>query len=118
MQQHLLLERDRELSGLLDLVSAAHLGIGSIALVSGEAGIGKTSLIDAFCQAAAGDLTILKGGADPLTTPRPFGPFFDMARAGGAGFSEPLHSNLPHAELFDPIHAALCLMTSPPAIVI
>lgn len=115
---HLLLERDRELAALLDLSSAARLGVGSIALVSGEAGIGKTSLVDAFCRAAAGDLTILRGSADPLTTPRPFGPFFDMARSAGAGFSEPFHATLPHVEIFNAIHTAIGAMTPAPAIII
>ena len=78
-----LLERDAEraaLSAALDEARAA----GRIAVVVGEAGIGKTSLVTAAC-AGARDRRVLWGACDPLITPRPLGPLRDAARdAGGA----------------------------------
>ncbi|MDP9866795.1 MULTISPECIES: ATP-binding protein [Streptosporangium] len=54
---------------------------GRVALVSGEAGIGKTALVTAF--AAQVDGGVLWGGCDALRTPRPLGPLRDIARAAG-----------------------------------
>jgi predicted ATPase len=48
-----LLERDQELAILLDAARGAATGTGSVVLVHGEAGIGKTSLIAAVRAAAA-----------------------------------------------------------------
>ena len=47
-----LLERDDELEHLLRGVAAAERGDGALAVVEGEAGIGKTSLLDAICAEA------------------------------------------------------------------
>lgn len=47
-----LLERDDELERLLRAVAAAERGDGALAVVEGETGIGKTSLLDAVCAEA------------------------------------------------------------------
>ena len=49
-----LLERDAELRRLRETLRGAGQGRGSVVLVSGEAGIGKTSLVRAFAREAAG----------------------------------------------------------------
>jgi predicted ATPase len=50
-------------------------------LLGGEAGIGKTTLVRAFCQR---EPRVLWGACDALQTPRPLGPFLDVAdQAGG-----------------------------------
>ncbi len=54
-------------------------GRGRIALVSGEAGIGKTALVEFFAQGQSEGVRRLWGACDPLTTPRPLGPLHDMA---------------------------------------
>jgi DNA-binding CsgD family transcriptional regulator/tetratricopeptide (TPR) repeat protein len=48
-------------------------------LVSGEAGIGKTSLVDHFTQAHRDSARVLWGACDSLFTPRPLGPLHDIA---------------------------------------
>ncbi|MGH9231955.1 MAG: AAA family ATPase, partial [Acidimicrobiales bacterium] len=47
-----LLERDDEFERLLRAVAAAERGDGALAVVEGETGIGKTSLLDAVCAGA------------------------------------------------------------------
>lgn len=48
-----LLERDRELGELADALSLAEHGQGRVVLVEAPAGLGKTSLLRAACEAAA-----------------------------------------------------------------
>lgn len=50
---------------------------GRVAVVTGEAGIGKTALVKAFC-AGLGQ-RVLWGCCDALRAPRPLGPLHDMA---------------------------------------
>ena len=45
---------------------------------SGEAGIGKTSLVRAFCQEKKDRATIYLGTCDALFTPRPLAPLYDI----------------------------------------
>jgi predicted ATPase len=88
-----LLEREAELRGLREALDEACQGRGSVVLVSGEAGIGKTSLVRAFAASAADRRRIRVGVCDDLETPRTLDPFRDMARlAGGslAGALEPV----------------------------
>src|SRR5258706_7821330 len=74
-----LLERERsfaDLSAWLD--AAAKLG-GCIVLVGGEAGIGKTALLQEFARLLP-DKRVLWGACDALFTPRPLAPLHDIAR--------------------------------------
>ena len=75
-----LLERDGELATLDALASAAVAGRGALALVTGEAGIGKSALVETFARGHAGLLRVLWGWCDQLATPRPLGPVRDLAR--------------------------------------
>lgn len=74
-----LLERDGSLADLDALLEEARGGSGVIALVHGETGIGKTSLVRAFVEGVATDAFVLTGVCDDLFTPRPLGPVWDMA---------------------------------------
>ena len=49
-----LLERDQQLATLQAYADDARRGDGRLVLVSGEAGIGKSSLVEAFVEALAG----------------------------------------------------------------
>src|SRR3954465_4145613 len=78
-----LLERDVERAALASALEDAR-SAGRIAVVVGEAGIGKTSLVSAVCAGAAGRRGRW-GACAPLFAPRPLGPLRDAARdAGGA----------------------------------
>ncbi len=74
-----LLERDKYLEDLTLWLDAAVGGAGSIALVCGEAGIGKTSLLQQFSQQQRSS-RVLWGACDALFTPRPLAPLHDIAR--------------------------------------
>ena len=85
-----LLERGRSWGRSTASWPSAREGHGSLVLVGGEAGIGKTSLVGAFCDRHGGDARVLLGGLRRAADPAPAGP---AARhrprgrrgAGGAG---------------------------------
>jgi DNA-binding CsgD family transcriptional regulator len=76
----MLLERDRELQTLDDLLADLGSSGGKVVLVRGEAGIGKTALVRELVATHSDDLHAHVGGCDDLLIPQPFGPFWDMAR--------------------------------------
>ena len=55
-------------------------GRGGVVLVSGEAGIGKTTVVSEFLARQRGAV-VLWGACEDLATPRTFGPLHDMARS-------------------------------------
>ena len=73
-----LLERDGALASLEEYAAQARDGDGRFVLVAGEAGVGKTALLEAF-QLSAPDATWAWGACDGLYTPRPLGPLIDIA---------------------------------------
>lgn len=83
-----MLERSRELSVLRDELRDAVAGNGRIALVSGEAGIGKTTLVRAFAEEASSNVRVLQGTCEALLTPRPLGPIHDIAQDVGGDLLE------------------------------
>ncbi|MET0449557.1 MAG: AAA family ATPase, partial [Aeromicrobium sp.] len=70
-------ERDALLSSLSRIVEDAGRGRGRLVLLSGEAGVGKTTLVEAFLAQAPAGLTLRRGGCDNVTTPAPLGPFLE-----------------------------------------
>jgi ATP/maltotriose-dependent transcriptional regulator MalT len=63
---------------MTEAARAASDSKGSILLLFGEAGIGKTSLLEAFREDISSACQVYWGGCDALYTPRPFGPLHDM----------------------------------------
>ena len=57
----------------------AATGRGGVAIVSGEAGVGKTALLRQFRGELPRRVTALWGTCDPLFTPRPLGPLLEPA---------------------------------------
>jgi len=74
-----LLERDTQVKALGTALTQAKAGQGCVALVYGEAGIGKTSLVDHFLYEHKSNWRVLQGACDLLFTPRPLGPLHDIA---------------------------------------
>lgn len=116
-----LLERAGELDALAGaLATVTSSRQGRIALVAGEAGIGKTALLRHFAASAGPVARVLWARCEPLFTPRPMGPVHELAGAvgwapaGGAGgtpYDEatallPLLAAKPTAVIFEDVHWA------------
>jgi len=105
-----LVERERELAMLGGAFKDACAGRGRVALVTAEAGGGKTALIGRFCAGLhlAGRARVLRGACDALFTPRPLGPIHDFAADAGAELTERLRGEaIPYqvaAALIDALH--------------
>jgi MoxR-like ATPase len=67
------LEREAELSLLAAAVRAAAGGAGSVVLLMGEAGIGKSSLVEALRAHLPAEGRMIAGYCDDLVTPRTLG---------------------------------------------
>ncbi|WP_433302187.1 AAA family ATPase [Actinoplanes sp. CA-030573] len=101
-----LLERVDELAALDRLLAETSAG-GRVAVLSGEAGAGKSTLATAFTEAASARAHVLWGACDPLLTPRALGPLHDIARVLGGRLREALQRERPRAEVFDLLLEAL-----------
>jgi DNA-binding CsgD family transcriptional regulator len=78
-----LLEREEQLAALERALGAVtRRACGRLALVAGEAGVGKTELLRRFCGSARG-ARVLWAACDALSAPRPLGPLFDLGEAVG-----------------------------------
>ncbi|WLW57100.1 helix-turn-helix transcriptional regulator [Streptomyces sp. YU58] len=82
-----ILEREPELARLAAAAREATDGAGSVALVFGEAGIGKSSLVRAMPDRLPDRARILVGQCDDLATRRPLGPFRDLVGRVGVGLA-------------------------------
>src|SRR6185503_19312804 len=73
-----LLERDGALRGASDYLAAAIEGNGRLVFVAGEAGVGKTSLVDRVVSEAPASVHVARGACDGSATPPPLGPLLEM----------------------------------------
>ena len=118
-----LVGRDREraiLRGALDAVLAGH---GSLVLIGGEAGIGKSALAEEVCREAAGHgAIVLVGRSYDLAETPPYGPWLDLFAHGLDGCSPPpllaamagggTAGGTSQATLFDQMHESLAAMAA------
>jgi DNA-binding CsgD family transcriptional regulator/tetratricopeptide (TPR) repeat protein/GTPase SAR1 family protein len=100
MATHDLLEREAELDLLGRALADAAGGRGSAVVVVGEAGIGKSTLVNRFAGSLDGTTDALIGLCDDLTIPRPLAPFRDLAGAVGAKLTEAIHSGASPHEVY------------------
>jgi DNA-binding CsgD family transcriptional regulator/tetratricopeptide (TPR) repeat protein len=101
-----LLEREHALAALREYAGSAASGTGRVVLVSGEAGVGKSALVEQF-ETQAAELRWLHGACDGLFTPRPLGPLFDVAEELGGDVLAACRSSAPRDELFGRLLATL-----------
>ena len=101
-----LVERDAALLTLEHQLAAVRGGTGHLALVSGEAGIGKTTLLKAIAE-RRGDAALWWGACDSLETPHPLAPLHDIARGADAPWRTLLQPGHARAELFEAVLASL-----------
>src|SRR3954469_5034791 len=73
-----LIERSEVLSFLQTQFKSVAENEGHCVFISGEAGIGKTALVKAFCKQQRDDCSIYQGACDALFTPRPLAPLYDI----------------------------------------
>ena len=109
-----LLERERCLADLASWFGAALREGGCIALVSGEAGIGKTVLLQEFSKQQR-EVRVLWGACDALFTPRPLAPLHDIARQTQGALLAALNSGANREAIFT---AALDELERMPALVV
>lgn len=102
-----LMERDRQLAALAALAGQAQAGRGHIVLVSGEAGIGKTTLIRRFLAAQPEGWRTGLGGCDALFTPRPLGPLQDITSVLGPEIETLLRNGADRQTLYAALLGAL-----------
>jgi predicted ATPase len=80
-----LLERESHIEELSTVLGRIPCVGGRVALISGEAGIGKTSLLREFA-AQNKAARVLWGGCEALFTPHPLAPLQDISRQIGGDF--------------------------------
>jgi DNA-binding CsgD family transcriptional regulator len=101
-----LLERASFLNALAEYAAEARNGDGRLVLVSGESGIGKTALLEAFQRRGKGTRW-LWGACDGLLTPRPLGPLLDIGPQAGGELAELCRQEAPRDRLFAAFAAEL-----------
>ncbi len=107
-----LLEREQHLSQLEEHLRHAAAGHGRMVFIGGEAGVGKTALVDKFCQDFTG-ATVLRTSCDSLSTPGPLGPVHDLAPALGFQIDRHAVDGETREELFRIVLAAFAARPGP-----
>jgi DNA-binding winged helix-turn-helix (wHTH) protein/tetratricopeptide (TPR) repeat protein len=113
-----LVERDSELAVLwTSLDRAESQRSGSVVLVAGEAGIGKSALVRAFQVDTEdeGHAVVLVGGCDDMITPRVLGPIRDMAMVAGGELAAAFDRGADHDDL---LGVFLGLLARQPTVVV
>lgn len=113
--QHLL-ERDQELAALGRAMDAAVSGQGSLILLSGEAGVGKTALVRGFAATLEG-IQIVTGICDPLPTPHALGPLLDIAPGLGFSLEHLLEGSRSGRDVYAAVFSHLSGLTAPAVLV-
>jgi DNA-binding CsgD family transcriptional regulator len=110
-----LLERDIPLAELDEALRQAVAGNGQVVFISGEAGIGKSSLVEHFTRRPQQSVRVLWGACDALFTPRPLGPLHDIAAQTGGELASLLRAETNRPAIFT---ACLNEFQSRPGIVV
>jgi len=98
-----LLEREQFLFELEAILNDVASGKGRFVFVSGEAGIGKTSLVEQFIEAHKEQARVLWGACDALFTPRPLGPLYDISHQTQSNLLALLEEEAPRTSIFSAV---------------
>ncbi|MBX6751749.1 MAG: AAA family ATPase [Micromonosporaceae bacterium] len=104
-----LLERASALAALAEYAAQARQGQGRLVFISGEAGVGKSALVEQLAQDLP-DARFVWGACDGLFTPRPLGPLLDIAEHLGGPLLDLCRA---HAERHDLFTALLRQISEP-----
>jgi DNA-binding CsgD family transcriptional regulator/tetratricopeptide (TPR) repeat protein len=110
-----LLERGEAIDWLASAFAEARRS-GLLVAVTGEAGIGKTSLLRQFADTHQHDADVRWGVCDPLATQRPLAPLVDIA--AGAAWLELLEQPAGRALVFDALLRDLTVSGRTPIVVV
>jgi predicted ATPase/DNA-binding CsgD family transcriptional regulator len=100
-----LLEREATLDALRGALSDAASGSGKMIIATGEAGVGKTTVIRRFCDESALTAHVTWGACDSLFTPRPLGPFLEIGHSLGGALQRALEDEAgPHDVVAGLVH--------------
>src|SRR5580692_6250016 len=97
-----LLEREDHLANLAACFNGVAERGGCIALVRGEAGVGKTVLLQEFSRRQR-NIRTLWGACDALFTPRPLAPVHDIARQPQGALWTAVNSDANREEIFSAV---------------
>jgi DNA-binding CsgD family transcriptional regulator/tetratricopeptide (TPR) repeat protein len=112
-----LLERKTAVDALTDLAGQARSGEGRLVLLEGEAGVGKSALLEQFTRDLP-DSRLLSGACDGMFTPRPLGPLFDIAQQVHGRLHSLCRADASREQLFDAFLTELCEPGLLPVVVI
>jgi len=101
-----LLEREPVLATLAQYAEECRAGEGRLVLLAGEAGSGKSTVVEEFAARTSG-LGWLTGRCDGLSTPRPLGPLHDVAAVAGGPLLEACRRRAGRDELFSTLLGTL-----------
>src|SRR5580704_18253496 len=113
-----LLEREsyiEELSAVLGRIPCVG---GRVVLISGEAGIGKTSLLRQFAAAQNKAVRVLWGGCEALFTPHPLAPLQDISRQIGGDFPRTICAASGRHEIFNATLDQFARLSGPTVVII
>lgn len=113
-----ILEREHELDRLASAAREAADGAGSVVLVHGEAGIGKSSLVRVMPGVLPAASRVLVGECDDLATRRPLGPFRDLVGGVGAELARALTAGGDRPRVYDALRAELTAAPHPAVLVV
>ena len=94
-----LLERAELLDSLVEYAESARAGDSRLVLVAGEAGIGKTTLLEALRDQLT-DARWLWGACDGAFTPVPLAPLFDVASQVSGELAQTCRDDAPRERMF------------------
>ena len=73
---------------------------GRVALLAGEAGLGKSAIVREFARRSGPRTRVLQGSCDRLVTPRVLGPLHDIGRQAGGAFAARLSGEAAQEQIF------------------
>jgi DNA-binding CsgD family transcriptional regulator/tetratricopeptide (TPR) repeat protein len=110
-----LLERQPQLGALHEYVAQARAGEGRLVLIGGEAGVGKSSLVEQLETEVPSTMPWYAGACDGLFTPRALGPLRDIAVQAGGELARLVNGHASRGDLFSAVLEQLRGFGSGPA---